>query len=67
MRKVLVAVGLACTTIVVPVLSIVLLVWFITCLVRHRVWPWWFWAAGIAFIIFLQILGKAATRLAENE
>jgi hypothetical protein len=67
LRNVLVAIGLICSTIVVPVLSIVLAVWFITCLVRQRVWPWWFWAAGIAFLILLQVLAKAITRLAENE
>jgi hypothetical protein len=66
-RKILVAIGLLCSTVVVPVLSIVLAVWFITCLMRHRIWPWWFWAACIALLVILQILGKAATRLAEKE
>ena len=66
-RKILVTVGLLCSTIIVPVLSIVLAVWFITCLVRQRMWPWWFWAACIAFLVLLQLLAKAATRLAEKE
>ena len=66
-RKVLVAIGLLCSTVVVPVLSIVLAVWFVTCLVRQRVWPWWFWAAGIAFLVLLHILGKTFTSLAEKE
>ncbi len=67
MRKVLAAVGLLVTTIVVPVLAIVLAVWFVTCLVRGRVWPWWFWAAGIVLILLLQMLGKVVTRYAVKD
>jgi MFS family permease len=63
-RKVLAAIGLIFTTIVVPVLAIVLAVWFITCVVRGNLWPWWFWAAGIVFIILLQVLAKLVTRYA---
>ena len=67
MRKALAAIGLLFTTIVVPVLAIVLAVWFITCVARGRLWPWWFWAAGIAFIIMLQVLAKLVTRYAVRD
>jgi MFS family permease len=66
-RKALAAIGLIFTTIVVPVLAIVLAVWFITCVVRGRLWPWWFWAAGIVFIILLQVLAKVVTRYAVKD
>jgi MFS family permease len=66
-RKALVAIGLLFTTIVVPVLAIVLAVWFITCVVRGRLWPWWFWAGGIVVIILLQLLAKVVTRYAVRD
>ncbi|HEV3279061.1 MAG TPA: hypothetical protein VG860_19875 [Terriglobia bacterium] len=67
MRKVLAAIGLIFTTVVVPVLAIVLAVWFVTGIVRGRVWPWWFWAGGIVFIIVLQVLAKMVTRFAVKD
>jgi hypothetical protein len=66
MRKPLLAAGIICSTIVVPVLAIVLCVWFVSSLLQGRLWPWWFWAAGIAVILLLHILATGLIRLAEK-
>jgi hypothetical protein len=66
-RKVLAAIGLLLTTIIVPVLAIVLAVWFIACIVRGSMWPWWFWVASVVFIILLQVLAKLVTRYAVKD
>lgn len=66
-RKTLTAIGLLFSTVIVPVLAIVLAVWFITGMVRNQLWPWWFWAASIAFIILLQVLARILTRQATED
>lgn len=66
-RKLLTAIGLLFSTVIVPVLAIVLAVWFITGMVRNELWPWWFWASCIAFIIFLQVVARLLTRRAVQD
>jgi len=66
-RKTLTAIGLLFSTVIVPVLAIVLAVWFITGMVRNELWPWWFWASCIGFIILLQVLARILTRQATED
>lgn len=67
MRKTLTAIGLVFSTVIVPVLAIVLAVWFITGMVRNELWPWWFWASCIGLIILLQVLARVLTRYAVDK
>jgi DNA-binding NarL/FixJ family response regulator len=65
-RTPLVATGIICSTIVVPVLAIVLCVWFVSSLLQGHLGPWWSWAAGIAMILLLHVLARGLIRLAEK-
>ncbi len=67
MREALVAAGIICTTVVVPVLAVVLIVWFVLTLVRGTLWPWRFWAAGVGVTLFLHVLGRSLIHLADKD
>jgi len=66
MKNAMLAVGVLMSTLVVPVLAIVLIVWFVTSLVRHTPLPWEFWAGAAVGLVLLQVLASGITRWAEN-